>query len=80
MTQLRLHLTSRRPRSTELYSALEAEFEDDGLPLATVEIDEAAGLDEISVYAEADDASAGLVADMISCRPIKLLFQYHKPL
>ena len=56
MTQLRLHLTSRRPRSTELYSALEAEFEDDGLPLATVEIDEAAGLDEISVYAEADDA------------------------
>ena len=41
-----------------LFSALEAEFEEDGLPLALVEIDEAAGNEEISVYAEADAADA----------------------
>ena len=58
MTQLRLHLTSRRPRVQELYAALEAAFEEDGLPLALVEIDEEAGLDEISVYADADEADA----------------------
>jgi ribosomal protein L11 methyltransferase len=54
LTQLRLYLTSRRPRVQEIYAALEAAFEEDGLPLALVEIDEDAGIDEISVYAGAD--------------------------
>ena len=58
MPQLRLHLTASRPGSTALFSALEAEFEEDGLPLALVEIDEGAGTEEISVYAEADAADA----------------------
>ncbi|MCO5145957.1 MAG: 50S ribosomal protein L11 methyltransferase [Aquamicrobium sp.] len=58
MPQIRLHLTGTRPRSTTLFSALETAFEDDGLPLALVEIDEAAGTEEISVYAEEDDADA----------------------
>jgi ribosomal protein L11 methyltransferase len=56
LTQLRLYLTSRRPRVQEIYAALEAAFEEDGLPLALVEIDEDAGIDEISVYAGADEA------------------------
>lgn len=58
MPQLRLHLIATRPESSALFARLEAEFEDDGLPLALVEIDEAAGSDEISVYAEEDDADA----------------------
>ena len=58
MPQIRLHLTRARPRSTALFSALETAFEDDGLPLALVEIDEAAGTEEISVYAGEDDADA----------------------
>lgn len=58
MPQLRLHLTLARPASTALFSALEAAFDEDGLPIALVEIDEDAGLDEISVYAEAGEADS----------------------
>ena len=58
MTQSRLYLIASRPASTELFSALETEFEEDGLALAITEIDEAAGTDEISVYAETDDIKA----------------------
>lgn len=58
MPQIRLHFIAFRPASTTLFSALEAGFEDDGLPLALTEIDEAEGSDEISVYAEAGDADA----------------------
>lgn len=58
MPQLRLHLIATRPQSAALFARLEAEFEDDGLPLALVEIDEAAGSEEISVYAEEEDADA----------------------
>lgn len=58
MPQLRLHLTVARPASTALFSALEAAFDEDGLPIALVEIDEDAGLDEISVYAEAGEADS----------------------
>lgn len=55
MTQIRLYLTASRPASAQLFSILEAEFEDDGLAIAITEIDEAAGIDEISVYADADN-------------------------
>lgn len=56
MQQTRLFLVAARPASTALFVRLEVEFEDDGLPLASVELDEDAGIDEISVYAAADDA------------------------
>ena len=55
MTQTRLYLRDRRPASTALFTALEAEFEDDGLPLAVVELDEDSGEEEISIYAFSDD-------------------------
>lgn len=58
MPQTRLHFIAFRPASTALFSTLEAVFEEDGLPLAILELDEAAGSDEISVYAEAEDADA----------------------
>jgi ribosomal protein L11 methyltransferase len=56
MSQIRLHFLATRPGSQALYRALEGEFEDEGLPLANVEIDEAAGTDELSVYVDTDDA------------------------
>lgn len=58
MPQTRLFLTAARPASTALFAALEAEFEEDGLPLACVELDEADGSVEISIYAETAGADA----------------------
>lgn len=55
MTQTRIYLTAIRPGSLALYRSLEAEFDDDGLPLAITELDEAAGTDELSVYVATDD-------------------------
>ena len=55
MPQIRLHFTATRPGSQAVYGALEAEFEDDGFPLAISEIDEAAGLDEVSLYVDATE-------------------------
>jgi ribosomal protein L11 methyltransferase len=52
LTQTRLFFTAPRRQAQELYRRLEAAFEDEGLPLALVEIDEAASLFEVSVYAE----------------------------
>jgi ribosomal protein L11 methyltransferase len=53
LSQTRLYFIATRPASTRLFAALEAEFEDDGLPIAIMELDEDAGTDEISVYADA---------------------------
>lgn len=52
MTQTRLFFTARRPQVDELYRLIETAFEDDGLPLAMVEMDEASELFEVSVYAD----------------------------
>ncbi len=58
MPQIRLHFIAFRPASAALFSTLETQFEEDGLPLAITEIDEDAGSEEISVYTEEDDADA----------------------
>jgi len=58
VAQTRLHLIVSRPASTALFSALETAFEDEDFAIAITEIDEAAGTDEISVYADADTADA----------------------
>jgi ribosomal protein L11 methyltransferase len=57
MAGTRLHLLAEGREAAGIHSALDAEFEDDGLPLAMTEVDEARGRQEISVYAE-DDGSA----------------------
>jgi len=57
MTGTRLHLIAEGRDAAEIHAALDAEFEDDGLPLAMTETDEARGRREISLYAE-DDGSA----------------------
>ncbi|MCC2689864.1 MAG: ribosomal protein methyltransferase, partial [Rhizobiaceae bacterium] len=56
MTQTRLILLAEGRDAARLYAALDAEFEDDGLPLAMAELDEARGLQEISIYADLDEA------------------------
>ena len=54
MTQTRLYFTVRKDVGARLFPALEAEFEEDGLPLALVELDEAEELDEVSLYLDGD--------------------------
>ena len=61
MTQTRLFFTAPRPQAEDLYRRIETAFEDDGLPLAIVEVDEAAALFEVSLYAE----DAGAVEDRL---------------
>jgi ribosomal protein L11 methyltransferase len=57
--QVRLHArTSPKARAQGFYRALEAAFEEDGLPLAIVELDEAADTHEVSAYADMADADA----------------------
>mgnify|MGYP001201193780 CR=1 FL=1 len=51
MPQTRLFFRSSGALAREAYSRLETEFEEDGLPLALIEIDEAQDIHEISVYA-----------------------------
>lgn len=57
MGQTRLHVTASGPLARRIYAELEQAFEDDGLPLAILELDEARDLHEVSVYAEADDSA-----------------------
>lgn len=60
MPGTRLHLLAEGRDASLIYAALGAEFEDDGLPLAMTEPDEASGRQEISVYSSGDgDATAG---------------------
>jgi ribosomal protein L11 methyltransferase len=56
MTQTRLYFTAHKDIGARLFPALEAEFEEDGLPLAMIELDEEAQLDEISLYLDGDPA------------------------
>jgi ribosomal protein L11 methyltransferase len=55
MGQTRLHLTAPKESAERIYGELERLFEDDGLPLAILEIDEARALHEVSVYVGAED-------------------------
>ena len=52
MPQTRLYLTSDRATAERLFPALEAAFEEDGFPIAILEVDEDRDIHEISVYVE----------------------------
>ena len=58
MTQTRLHFTAAKADAERAYAALEPLFEDEGLPLAITEIDEARDIHEVSLYVEPQAASA----------------------
>lgn len=54
MPQTRLHVVVDTAQADRLFSALEAAFEDDGLPLSVFDLDEARGIKEVSLYADGD--------------------------
>ncbi len=55
MGQTRLFLAAGAAQARPITRALEAEFEEDGVPVASFETDDTKGSWEISVYCEADD-------------------------
>jgi ribosomal protein L11 methyltransferase len=57
MVQSRLHLRGTKAEATAIYAALEREFEDDGFPLAILEIDEEKDIHEVSVYIDDEIAA-----------------------
>ena len=52
MAQTRLYFTVRKDVAARLFPALEAEFEEDGWPIALIELDETEFLQEISIYVD----------------------------
>jgi ribosomal protein L11 methyltransferase len=54
MSQTRLFLRLNRADAARAFDALESEFEDEGLPVGVLEIDEAEDIQELSVYCERD--------------------------
>jgi ribosomal protein L11 methyltransferase len=77
MTQTRLHFTTRKAEAERAYAALEPAFEDDGLPLAIVEIDEERDIHEVSLYADAGEVNSvegrikAILADLSLSVPIE---------
>jgi len=67
VNQLRYHLTARKPEAERIYAALERDMEDEGYPLSIFEVDEDAGLHEVSVYVdEADEGVAERIRGLMS--------------
>lgn len=66
MTQIRLYLTAGQAQCEAALEHLGGRFEDDGYPLATMEIDEDNDVWEISLYAGADERQH-LLAEMKAC-------------
>ena len=56
--QVRLFFAGEGKAVRDLHRALEAMFEEDGYPIAMVELDEASDRQEISIYADAQDDTA----------------------
>ncbi len=57
MTQTRLFISATTAEASRLFAALEMEFEEDGCPIAIVDLDETLGIREVSLYAD-DDVDA----------------------
>ena len=54
MTQTRLHFIAGKIDADRIFAALDAAFEDDGLPIAVLEVDEDRDIHEVSLYADGD--------------------------
>ena len=68
MPQTRLYLRAGKLEAERIFEHLEREFEDDGLALANLEVDEAAEIYEVSVYVDGDVADpASVEARMADC-------------
>jgi ribosomal protein L11 methyltransferase len=57
MSQVKFSFTASGQTARQAFAVLEAAFEDDACPLGMTEMDEAADLHEVSLYADGDDAS-----------------------
>ncbi len=67
MGQTRLHLTASKAEADRIFAALEFAFEDDGFPLAVLELDEERDLHEVSLYAEDDiDGIENRIRDILA--------------
>ncbi|TIM08402.1 MAG: 50S ribosomal protein L11 methyltransferase [Mesorhizobium sp.] len=54
MTQTRLYFTTGKIEAGRIFAAFEAAFEDEGLPIGLVEVDEDRDIHEVSLYADGD--------------------------
>jgi len=67
MTQTRLHFTTGKIEADRIFVALEMAFEDEGLPIAVLEVDEDQDIHEVSLYADGDvDAVEARVKDILA--------------
>ncbi|RUW96236.1 50S ribosomal protein L11 methyltransferase [Mesorhizobium sp. M8A.F.Ca.ET.059.01.1.1] len=67
MTQTRLHFTTAKIEAERIFAALETAFEDEGLPIAVLEVDEDADIHEVSLYADGDvDAVEARLKDILA--------------
>lgn len=67
MGQTRLYLTGTKAEAERIFAALETAFEEDGLPLALLEVDEDADIHEVSLYTEDDaDGAENRIRDLLA--------------
>ncbi len=67
MTQTRLHFITGKIEADLIFAAFEAAFEDEGLPIAVLEVDEDQDIHEVSLYADGDvDAVEARVKDILA--------------
>ncbi|MEJ6784355.1 50S ribosomal protein L11 methyltransferase [Aminobacter sp. Piv2-1] len=75
MPQTRLHIITGREAASRIFAALETVFEEDGWPIAVLEVDEDRDIQEVSLYADGDVADierrmAAVLADAGHAGPI----------
>ncbi|PAP95502.1 50S ribosomal protein L11 methyltransferase [Mesorhizobium wenxiniae] len=67
MTQARLYFTTGKIEADRIFAAFEAAFEDEGLPIGVLEVDEDRDVHEVSLYADGDvDAVEARVKDILA--------------
>lgn len=66
MTQTRLHFITSKEEAERIFAGLEAAFEDDGWPIAVLEVDEDRDIHEVSLYADGDiDEAEGRLREVL---------------
>ncbi|WP_192180861.1 50S ribosomal protein L11 methyltransferase [Mesorhizobium amorphae] len=67
MTQTRLYFIASKIEAEHIFAALEGAFEDEGLPIAVLEVDEDRDIHEVSLYADGDiDVVEARVKDVLA--------------
>lgn len=67
MTQTRLYFTTGKIEADSIFAAFETAFEDEGLPIAILEVDEDRDIHEVSLYANGDvDAVEARVKEILA--------------